>query len=308
MERPRLNQASLRVGDWECWTDPATRAEGRAGTPRRAALAATPGADDPFARIARTIEAEVIPRLVVAHRPPAGDESAPNGVRSARAVAAADVREFTRIVLGADFPAAAGFVAKLRGEGVTPEAVCLDLLAPAARRLGSLWEEDSCDFTDVTLGLWRLQQMLRELRLPATGEQEARARGRRALLVPMPGEQHTFGLAMVIEFFSRAGWDVLGGPPGSVAELRQLVAVERFDLVGLSVSCADRMAAVAACIRTVRQASCNPDLAVMVGGRVFAENPELAPLVGADAMASDGQQAPRQAEQLLSLLGRARQG
>ena len=43
------------------------------------------------------------------------------------------------------------------------ELLFLRLLAPAARRLGELWEGDLCTFTDVTIGLSHLQQVLREL-------------------------------------------------------------------------------------------------------------------------------------------------
>ena len=37
--------------------------------------------------------------------------------------------------------------------------------------------------------------------------------GRRALLVSVPGEQHSFGVTMVAEFFRRAGWDAWTGAP-----------------------------------------------------------------------------------------------
>ena len=67
------------------------------------------------------------------------------------------------------------------------------------------------------------------------GEVEHREHGRRALLVPVPGEQHTFGLLMVVEFFRRAD-----GTSGAVSltgayDLVRLVATSGSRSSGLSV-------------------------------------------------------------------------
>ena len=60
-------------------------------------------------------------------------------------------------------PAARTYVEALRAQGVSLESLYLDLLAGAARRLGEWWASDLCDFADVTVGVGRLQQILREL-------------------------------------------------------------------------------------------------------------------------------------------------
>jgi MerR family transcriptional regulator, light-induced transcriptional regulator len=152
------------------------------------------------------------------------------------------------------------------------------------------------------VGLCRLHQVLRELSPAFQNEGEHQPHGgRRALLVPVPGEQHTFGLVMVAEFFRRAGWDVWSGPPASRGELVRIVRNEWFAVVGFSASCDTRLDALAAGIHAVRRASRNPAVGVLVGGPVFVEHPELATLIGADATAVDGRQATQQAESLLAL-------
>jgi methanogenic corrinoid protein MtbC1 len=181
------------------------------------------------------------------------------------------------------------------------EALYLELLAPAARHLGELWTADLCGFAEVTVGLCRLHQVLRELSPAFQNEGGRRAHGRRALLVPVPGDQHTFGLVMVAEFFRRAGWDVWSGPPASRGELVGIVRREWFAVVGFSASCDTRLEALASGIHAVRRASRNPAVGVLVGGPVFVEHPELATLIGADATAVDGRQATLQAESLLAL-------
>lgn len=255
----------------------------------------------------RTIEGEIIPRLVLARR--VNGESSP-------ASSAADVpglgwvpgseliAEVAQLVSRDDVGAAAARIGALRQSGLSIETVYLELLAPVARYLGELWEADIVDFTTVTLGCSRLQQLLHELSMSFLREAEQHEHRRRVLLVPVPGEQHTFGLYMVAEFFRRAGWDVWSGCMPT-RELTELVRKESFSLVGFSLSGDRRLDALASSIRSVRRASCNRGIGVLVGGPVFVGHPELVSLVGADATALDGRQATLQAQNTLSLLSRA---
>ena len=260
------------------------------------------GLERGMARLVRTIEGEIIPRLMLAHRSGAGEAvSSPPGPAG---LSAQDVQAFSRLVLKKDLAEATAFVEARRARGSSLEALYLDLLAPAARYLGELWEADLCDFTEVTFGLWRLQQLVRELSPAFQHEAEYRGHDRRALLLPAPGEQHSFGLFMVAEFLRRAGWDVWAGPEVSVEELLSIVRKEPFAVVGLSVSSEQRLEGLATTIHAIRRASRNRGVGVMVGGQIFKERPELVALVGADATALDGRQACLQAESLLRLLPR----
>lgn len=250
----------------------------------------------PLDRLQLTIEAEVIPRLLLARA-----VSCPS-VPAVAAATSEDVRELTELVLATDQSRAFAFIAKLRQDGDQVERLYLDLLAPVARRLGVLWEEDLCDFTQVTLGVCCLQQAMRELGSSRSHELGQVGHGRRILLTPVPGEQHSFGLFMVAEFFRHEGWDVWSGPAGSAAHLAQIVHDEWFAVVGISTSAEVRLDATAGAIRAVRRASRNRRIGVMVGGQLFTQRPELAGLVGADATAPDGRTASLHARQLVSLL------
>lgn len=249
------------------------------------------------AKLARTIEAEIIPRLMLAHRAP----SAPDPTDlAASGPSAAEVADFAEIVLEHDVSVALAYVEVLRGRGLTLETLFLHLLAPTARLLGDLWKEDVLTFTDVTVGLTRLQHLLRGLSSPFENEAEHAAHGRRALLAPAPGEQHTFGTLMVEEFFRRASWDVAGGPR-SPDEILHLVRRDWFDVVGLSLSCDVLFDGMSTLVQSIRRVSRNRGVGVLVGGRLFVEHPELVARVGADATAVDGRQAVRQLPQLLGL-------
>ncbi|CAN5757473.1 hypothetical protein BH11PSE7_BH11PSE7_08900 [soil metagenome] len=251
-----------------------------------------------MALLARAIEHEIIPRLMLAHRMP--HECLTLRGLPAQGVSQQDVQQFAKLVLARDEDLANACVEAMRARGIPVETIYLDLLAPVARYLGELWEQDLCDFTEVTLGLGRLQQVLRELS-PAFGQAvDHPTNGRRVLLLPCPGEQHTFGLVMVAEFFRRAGWDVAGGPWEAGADPVTMVRREWFDVVGFSTASDLHLPELSDCIASIRKAAINPHMGIMVGGPVFALHPDYVAHVQADAACGDGRQAPVLAEQLVA--------
>jgi methanogenic corrinoid protein MtbC1 len=249
-------------------------------------------------RLTRTIESEIIPRLMLAHGVlrPIGPGRAPSPILQAH------IESLARLVLSRDLLPASSYVNGLRQTGVPLEAIFLDLFAPAARHLGELWTADICDFMEVTLGLSQLQQLLRDIAPIFEAEGELPDGGRRVLLLPMPGEQHTFGLSVVEEFFRRAGWDVHLGQVETEAELCAFVRSTWFGVIGLSLSGDKLLDRLAPVIRSVRRDSANSDVGVIVGGQIFADRPELVARVGADATATDAPDAVVQAQKLLALV------
>lgn len=260
--------------------------------------------DEParLARLVKTIEGEIVPRLVVARRlrmdaakQQSGSNDLPDEV---------DVKEMVRLLLAHDTGVAAAYVETLRQRGATLETICLDLLAPAARELGLLWEEDECDFMQVTVGLCRLHQVLRGLSPEFDCANSDRDGGRRILLVPYPGEQHTFGVTLVAQFLRRAGWDVWQEFPENVEQLIQITRETSFAAVGLSVGCETRLDGVGETLRGIRATSLNRSIAVLIGGATCVANPSLAASLGADASATDGRDAVRQVQRVHARGGR----
>jgi methanogenic corrinoid protein MtbC1 len=272
----------------------ATRGWDRA---RRAAFR-TPEAASPDA-LARVIETDIIPRLLLAHR------ELPARAPAIAALPSGDVPagfadQFAAATLTEEAGPLLARVEKLMAGGVTVETVYLHLLAPAARRLGTWWDEDACDFVDVTMGLWRLQEIVHALSALIPGVAPAQGADRRALFAPAPGEQHGLGAIMVEEFFRRAGWQTWSAPALDEAELVALAAGRPFEIIGLTVSVERHLGTLGRTIAAVRSAARNPGVQIIVGGRVFTENPALAREVGADGTASDGKLAVVLAETLLT--------
>lgn len=256
--------------------------------------------DTRHAVLTRTVEDEVIPRLLMARRP----QKIARAASESRHADAEQVARLTELVIGATQTEATAFVEAIRDGGASIENLFLELLSPTARRLGAMWEDDTCSFSDVTIGLLRLGNVMRLLSRAFAGDYDPKRAGPSALLAQMPGEQHGFGLAMVVHFFRRAGWNVRQEPVTTSADLIGLVQNNWFGLVGLSVACSDRIESLAADIRAIRKHSRNRSIGIMVGGPPFIAHPQLATMVGADATAADGRQAVGQAQSLVSLLAR----
>lgn len=245
--------------------------------------------------LAGAIEDDILPRLM---RNRSGSTASANE-SAAASPTPAEVQAFTQHLIARDEPALQRGLAALRQRGVLIPVLMTHLLAPAARHLGLLWERDECHFAEVTIGVGRLQQIMRALSSEFGTEIDPLQGGRRVLLMAAPGEQHTFGLSMVGEFFARAGWEVAGVPGPGADSFQDKVASEWFDLVGISAGSTVRLADVRACVSALRQHSHNRRVLVLVGGPLFLLHPELNAEVQADAVVGDGAQAPRLAAELL---------
>lgn len=260
----------------------------------------------PALLLTRAIETEVIPRLLIAHRrnpslvkPPVlpsaleGREgkvffAAP---RPAAASLETEIAALGRIVVADDAEAAIAYVEEIWQDGRDLEWIFLQLLAGTARDLGRQWEEDTRSFVEVTLGLMRLQQVVRHFSQHFMRDVCYRTQTRRILLAPCPGEVHTFGLSMLEEFFRKDGWHVVRLTETTQRDITDAVSHSWFDVIGLSASCQTSVEIAARLVRTAREHALNPGLLVMVGGELFNKEPERVRRAEADMSASDAREA-----------------
>jgi MerR family transcriptional regulator, light-induced transcriptional regulator len=291
--------------DATVWDDAGRRNPDVAGNAKEASRGPTdqnPAVGQTMGRLLRTIEGEIIPRLLLALQSAPGAMASEGIGRSDAGVD--DVAEFARLIARHDVSVASAYVSALLNRGVSLEKIYLDLLAPAARLLGEWWKEDLRDFTEVTSGLCRMHQLLHEFSPTFLYDAKPAAPDRCVLLVPVPGEQHSFGLIMVAEFFRRAGWDVWDLHPSTPDDLLGVVQKQWFSVVGVSLSCESRLQHLVSLIAAIREKSRNPAVGVMVGGQPFIGHPERVALVGADCTATDGHRATIEAAKLVTSLVR----
>lgn len=255
------------------------------------------GKRDPGDSVNTIIESEIIPRLLMAH----SGSDRPVKAKRSRPISPDDASRFAMLPLRLEAASLLEEVDAFIADGTSVETICLDLLAPAARRLGEMWESDECDFVDVTMGLWRLQEVMREIAARSPADLSGLAMPRTALFSPMPGDHHNFGTLMIEEVFSRGGWQSEALVKPERRELLDRLARQPFDLVGSTLARDCPSAALANLIKAVRNVSANPDIIVLVGGRMINQNPEIAVEVGADGTGSDALAALELADTLVKV-------
>ncbi len=232
----------------------------------------------------RLVEQELVPRLldatrVHASRPLPADPPSP-----------ADVETLVALLLADDAEGCEAWIDALRATGIGADRLCDGLFAPAARRLGERWDEDRCDFVQVSIGLGRLQSLVH--RVGADAACAARgARTGRVLVATLPGRDHLLGAVIVADAFRRAGWDVAFEPGASESDLLRSVRTVRFDLIGVSVALERDGPPVRALLDALRAASRNPSVTTMAGGPALRRRPALHDELGVDLVANDAQEA-----------------
>lgn len=253
-----------------------------------------PGFGAQSSLLARTIEGEIIPRLMMTFSV-LPSPLAPEEERDASGLFEDNnelIEELIQLLLNHDARVAVEFLHALRARGATLRDMYLDLLAPAARRLGTMWEADSVNFAQVTVGVSRLHQILLQFSpLFCAHAAEHEGPGHTAAIFALPGESHTFGIFMVVEFFRRAGWTVYSGTLGNDADVGELLSTHDVDVLGISVSGERHIPHLQERIESLRKSSRNKDMHVICGGQVFVHDPELIESVGADGFAEDGRAA-----------------
>lgn len=244
------------------------------------------------------IEHQIIPRMLAIHwRGTSNRQVAAKGH-----IVPGDIDRFAPMTIEMEADVLLDEVDGFLARGVSIDSLLVDLLAPTARKLGEYWEEDRCDFVDVTMGLWRLQQVMRDVsgrRIPVVAGVAAK---RSALFSPMPGDQHNFGTMMIEEYFAQAGWstDILLETKRTA--LLDCLAGKAFDIAGLTISNDCPSDTLSSLLVAMRSVSKNPNLRILIGGRVANGDPDLAARIGADGSAIDPQEALLRADKLVDAL------
>lgn len=224
--------------------------------------------------LADIIATEILPRLTARH-------AAAGLATPATAPATPDA--LARLVVAGRFDEARALLAARIAAGASTHALLREDIAQAARRLGELWAADDCDFVEVTFAARGLALLMREM--APCPESEPRRAAPSILVSPAPGETHTLAPEMVAGLFRLGGWQALCCEAEAA---RAAVAEQWFDVAAFSLSCPRYAPRLGLTVRSARVVSANPNIAILVGGPVFATNPGLARSLGANFCAPKG--------------------
>jgi methanogenic corrinoid protein MtbC1 len=179
----------------------------------------------------------------------------------------------------------------LIAQGLTEERIFLDLITPAARHLGTLWDKDLCSFTDVTCGLALMHHVIYRLGYEFRDGQHVKGDQTSVMVCCAPGSQHLLGATIVGDLFRREGANVVIEISSTEQELVRAVANEWFDVIGISVAIESQLLSLKSLTQALKENSGNPHVKVLLGGPIFMLVDVTAEMFGADVISNNVQEA-----------------
>jgi methanogenic corrinoid protein MtbC1 len=262
---------------------------GQGMTPRTSSSTDASGHQEECKRsLTEVIETQIIPRLVQAHRVALPDANAPT---AGPGISPKQLASFVALSKSSSSSETTQFIDELLHQGVTTDRIFLELIAPAARQLGVMWEQDLCDFTEVTCGLVRMHEITHRLGFEYQNGPQLGGDVQRIMLASAPGSQHFLGMTIVSDFFRKAGWDVVIEISLSENELMHAVNNEWFDVIGISCATEAQLKTLPGLIRALKASSGNPEPGILLGGPIFTVQQHDARSLGADGICIDVKEA-----------------
>ena len=245
------------------------------------------------------VESQIIPRLLVSER--IGKPHLTLVSSSKTMPSIKEIEIFIDLCLSKSSKDAQSFVDDFLDKGLSKEDIFLELITPAAQYLGSQWDDDRMDFSQVNLGLVRLHSIANEIRCTSKSDQFAKGKARRVLIASAPGSMHMLGTTIVADFFRKEDWQVVVAISSSANELVQTVSNEWFDVLGLSLSIDQQLTGLADLIDQFKNLSLNPYMVVMLGGPIFSAKKLDANDFGANGICENAKHAVSLAVSLLPI-------
>lgn len=181
-------------------------------------------------------------------------------------------------------------LACLHAAQITDRQIADHYLPAVARKLGEEWCDDVKSFSEVTIGVSRLQRLLRDLgpewRADTTDQLEMPA----VLLLTSPGADHTFGAKVLVGQLRRRGLSVKLAVGLRPDQVKALLARAHFDAVMISASQSEAFVSLRALIDAIKSIT-GVVPPVVVGGSICMLNADVKARTGADYVTSDVDEA-----------------
>lgn len=198
--------------------------------------------------------------------------------------------EYFAVIRRGDYRSALRLIDAALDRGDDLDALYLEVLQPAMREVGRLWQENEMTVADEHLATAITQTVMAHLfsrRVAAVNQS-----GPRIIAACVDTERHEIGLRMLCDLLEMRGWDVTY--LGATVPIESLIAMTRTrqpDVIALSATIAPHLPRVRHTIQAIRAELGADTPILMVGGRPFLDHPEMATRVGADLTASDAREA-----------------
>jgi methanogenic corrinoid protein MtbC1 len=231
---------------------------------------------------------QLIPRLLNSQN--YSERLATPEVSGASADTLAEFSDFTDACRQGDSVRVNQIIDALIAQGLPQEKIFLDLITPAARHLGTLWDNDQCSFTDVTCGLAIMHHVIYRLGYEFRDGPHIKGEQTNVMMCCAPGSMHLLGATIVGDLFRREGASVVIEISSTEQELAKAVANEWFDVIGISVSIESQLLQLKSLVHELKESSGNPNVKVLLGGPIFMLVDATADMFGADMIAKDAKE------------------
>ncbi len=176
--------------------------------------------------------------------------------------------------------------------GMSVREVYREILEPALKAVGSMWETNEIDVYDEHFVSHATESLMGQLRSFLVSGPPTKGT---VILAPVPGELHDIGLRMVSDFVEAEGFRCvfLGAntPTGGIAKA---LIEKKADILAISATLTFDVDAVADALRRVRSAASRrgrKHLRIVAGGQAFTFDRTLWERVGADGFAANAEEA-----------------
>jgi len=181
-------------------------------------------------------------------------------------------------------------VAAMRDAGIGREDIVDFYIPEVARRMGVEWCEDGMSFADVTIGVARLQGLLREIGSDWLDGAGLTRESPGVAVVVTADEFHTLGSMVLCSQLARLGVSVRLVVGRSQEEVLGGVADGHFDAIFISAASGRRLATLRKLVENIREASDRPT-PIIIGGPIVAREDDVKTKTGADHVTTDPTEA-----------------
>lgn len=168
--------------------------------------------------------------------------------------------------------------------------IYLQVLQPALREIGRLWQQNEISVADEHLATAITQAAMARLYEQVFTWQYGT--GHTLIAACADVERHEIGLRMLCDLLELEGWETTYlGATVPVESLVSMVRKRRPTAVALSVALVPHLPRLRTMIQAIREAMRDAQPVIVVGGRPFLDDPQLATRLGADFTAPDASAA-----------------
>ena len=182
--------------------------------------------------------------------------------------------------------------------GAELDDLYLDVVQPAMREIGRLWEQNVLTVAEEHAATAITQAAMARMFERVFVWRDVRTP--RLLAACAEDERHQMGLRMLCDLLELDGWETTYlGASVPVESLVDFVHKHNPDVVALSATIAPHIPRIRDAITAIRDATLPKQPLIAVGGRAFHSDPSLADRVGADLTAEDAAVAVRTLDERL---------